>query len=433
MSENIYVYFEEANNEVRLYNLTTNKYSRTTLQKVYKLKAFAMGKGYEATDKELKRYATDFKEWIEDLKDNDIFKFNYLKDGSHKGATINMFKRLCHGEYQRFEPIDAIEYKWIESCSKSPLYYCKAGTYNCHGYDFKLQYPSIISYGSFEIPFKAGKETKITELTKLKLGYYKVHIISNDERFRKIFMFSKHNVYTNTSILFAMKCQKEGYNIDIKLSEDEINCYVYERDGIIRGEQVFRTWFKVLSKLKERFPKNGLIKTMASSLWGQLSRHNIIFRTEDQIIEEGIDAVLEYDPEHEYYVYEISKNRKREDVYHLVKCEQPYYLNIGRFKQFLLSYARTLTAKVAMKYIDDVVRICVDNVTFNEEHDDVIFSNGTFNLLKENKTTGLIDFKSAMVYKHFDNPKYTTKHYNTDDETDDELEYDEIDDDNLFE
>jgi hypothetical protein len=169
---------------------------------------------------------------------------------------------------------------------------------------------------------------------------------------------------------------------------------------------------------------------MASSLWGQLARHNVLFKTEDQIIEEGIDAVLEYDPEHEYYVYNISNNRKREEVYHLVKCEQPYYMNVARIKQFLLSYARTLTAKVAMKYIDSVVRICVDNVTFNEEHDDVIFSSGTFNLVKEEKSTGNIHFKSAMVYKHFDNPKYTTKNYDKDDETDDELEYwDEIDDD----
>ena len=39
-----------------------------------------------------------------------------------------------------------------------------------------------------------------------------------------------------------------------------------------------------------------------------------------------------------------------------------------------------MTGKVAIKYIDDVVRICIDNVTFNKVHDDVVFERNTFKL-----------------------------------------------------
>lgn len=43
-----------------------------------------------------------------------------------------------------------------------------------------------------------------------------------------------------------------------------------------------------------------------------------------------------------------------------------------------------------MKYIDSVIRIHTDNVTFNKEHDDVLYESKTFKLTKEAKTTGLI-------------------------------------------
>lgn len=32
-----------------------------------------------------------------------------------------LFKRLCHGQYQQFEEINAIEYKWIKDCNNGAL------------------------------------------------------------------------------------------------------------------------------------------------------------------------------------------------------------------------------------------------------------------------------------------------------------------------
>jgi hypothetical protein len=83
-----------------------------------------------------------------------------------------------------------------------------------------------------------------------------------------------------------------------------------------------------------------------------------------------------------------------------------------------------MTGKVAIKYIDDVVRICTDNVTFSQSHDDVVFQKNTFKLTKENKTTGIIEWKYTTCYYN-ETTGYKTKHFDksnddSDDDSDDE-------------
>ena len=86
-----------------------------------------------------------------------------------------------------------------------------------------------------------------------------------------------------------------------------------------------------------------------------------------------------------------------------------------------------MIGKVANKYIDDVVRIHTDNVTFKKKHDDVVFESKTFKLLKEDKTTGLINFKRVDCYKNyttgFETKSYqkteNKEYYDSDDEDDD--------------
>jgi hypothetical protein len=73
-----------------------------------------------------------------------------------------------------------------------------------------------------------------------------------------------------------------------------------------------------------------------------------------------------------------------------------------------------MIGKVAIKYIDDVIRICCDNVTFNNHHDDVIFQSKTFKLTKELKTCGLIEFRRVDCYRNYTNEKYTTKNFKDD-------------------
>ena len=61
------------------------------------------------------------------------------------------------------------------------------------------------------------KLTELCDMYKLKTGYYRVKITSDDKRF--LFAYSKENVYTNISLYHALKCKKTGLNINIELIE----------------------------------------------------------------------------------------------------------------------------------------------------------------------------------------------------------------------
>jgi hypothetical protein len=215
-----------------------------------------------------------------------------------------------------------------------------------------------------------------------EIGYYKVKITSNDERFNKVFAYSKKNVYTQISILLAMHCKtKENYDVNIEVIQGENNCYVYgkhKKDGLTKGSIVFGKWFRHLFKLKEAYPDNKLIKYMTSALWGRIGEHNRLFKTDEEIAEEGLLVCGRYDPRYDYYIRNTTQNRKGDDLCEIVRCDKPYHFSIARMKPFLQDRSRYLTAKVAMKYIDDVMRICVDNVTFNKERDDVMFHTKEF-------------------------------------------------------
>jgi predicted membrane-bound dolichyl-phosphate-mannose-protein mannosyltransferase len=81
------------------------------------------------------------------------------------------------------------------------------------------------------------------KIKNIKDGMYKVNITSNDNRFKKIFGFSRKNVYTHTSIFFAMYCiREEGYDVKIELVNEKNNCYIYDKEDIVNGCSVFSYW-----------------------------------------------------------------------------------------------------------------------------------------------------------------------------------------------
>lgn len=417
---NYIFYFEMGNGKAKTFNYTTNEFKVMLMSNVYKLKKhYFLMAGYEATEDGLNKYAKDFFVWVNEIKNNDIFSFDYLKYPSHESACMDIFKKLCHGKHEFMEYIDATEYEWIEKCNNAGLTYCKPGQYECFGYDFSSQYPTILSCESLEIPERRGKEQTVTEISygTLQVGYYNVRITSKDERFNKVFAYSKKHVYTHTSLLFAFMCQKEGYEVNIDLVQTSNNAYLYgkgKKDNIMKGSNVFCKWYRFLFELKCKFPKNKLIKALTSQLWGRLAEHNRLYKTEEEIQNENLDVVLNYDSNHDYYIRNITVNKKGDDVCELVNCKNPYKYTLSRVKPFLLSKSRYLTGKIAMAHIDDVVRIHTDNVTFNVQHDDVLDILKTFPLTKEDKTTGLIEWRRTSCYKHHTNSKFTTKNFKDD-------------------
>jgi hypothetical protein len=420
-------YFKQTDGLARIYNPFTKEFKTIDLTTLYKTKKrYALLTGYNTNDKGLVKFSEDFRKWVDEIKNNDVFKFDYLERATHESNIISIFKMLCHGKYEDFEEIDNIEYEWIQACNNAGLTYCKKGKDQCYGYDYSAQYPSILNTEHFHIPTKKGKQQKLKELPEYpELGYYKVRIVSDDKRFKKVFRFSEKHVYTNMSIIFANQRKKEGYQVDITLitkddeGNDIDNAYIYgkldkkgeNKSGVIKCSTVFHKWYKYLFALKQELPKNKLVKIMMSSLWGRLCEYNRIFKTRDELI--NYDVTLRYDINHKYYVRNITYNKKKDtNVYEIVDSNRPYRYNIARIKPFLISKSRELTGKIAIKYIDDVVRIHTDNITFNKEHDDVIGCTSKFmTLTKEDKTTGLITFRGVACYRNHDNENYTTKNY----------------------
>jgi hypothetical protein len=278
-------YYELSKNQAVTYNYTTSKFKTMLMYDVYKLdRHYFLPIGYKASKKGLKQFANDFNIAVNKLKTNDTFKFDYTKYRSHESASIEMFKKLAHGKFESMDDIDSIEYEWIEACNNAGLNYCAPGKYDCYGYDYSSQYPSILASEQFQIATKKGIQKTITTLPdKLQVGFYKVRIISDDIRFKIVFGFSKKHVYTHTSIMFALMCKnKEGYNIDIELIQEQNNCYIYgsnKEDGITKGSNIFGKWFNYMGSLKEIPECKLLIKLITSSLWVRLAEFNRLFKT----------------------------------------------------------------------------------------------------------------------------------------------------------
>ena len=398
-------FYYKIGDNYRIYDITTKKYE-TVEELTYKKTAnFYVFDGYNS-DEGLVKFARHFRDWANEI--NTLIKFDYTKCRDHASAINQIYKFNCP-RLNEFEDIDMIEFNWIEKCNNGGLQILRSTEkQECFGYDFKACYLSILGKSElrFDIPLKRGKEYKLTELGdmyKLKTGYYRVKITSDDKRF--LFAFSKDNVYTSISLYYALKCKKNGLNINIELiQDDQPNSYIYgstAKEGIHSSSYVFNQLYEKLMSLKIEFPKNKLVKFICSSLWGTIAQFKKKFKSIDQIIEYDINASTDInDTESDYWI------RSFDNKYELISRNKPYERNCARIKAFLVSKSREIIANIGMLHIDDVVRIHTDSVTFNKKHDDVMTAFKTYpDLIPEDKITGVLEFQSVNSYYN----NFTTK------------------------
>lgn len=391
---NYIIYFQLENGKFRI--LHSHDESITT-ELTIDIKKFPyryyLFKGYDASDDGLRSYHTDFCMWTDELKENKVLNIDYTKYYSHHNAVELTFKRLCKGRYEDHEIISGLENSWFSKCHNGGLTYCNPGTYDCYGYDFKLFYPSILGSENFYIPTKAGIEYVLDDLSAITFGFYRVEIVSSNHDFKKIFAFSKDDVYTHTSLKWAIK-HKDKFDVSITLiQDDEPNAYLYHADDIIQSDEVFSNWIYKIKKLRNLFPKNKLVKNLASALWGHLSKAKVIHKTYDEIKDEDLDVGNGFESDYrilEHHVYDCK------EYYDLADNKNPYHYNI-RLKPFLVSHGRVQTAKVALENLDNVVRIQTDNITFKTS-----LKWSTINkykdLVLEDKTTGMITWSNCNKY-----------------------------------
>lgn len=373
-----------------------------------KYHSFSLPEGYENTHDDLIKYKIQFSKDVDEIKQKPIktgkkyFKLNYKEFYSHNDAVLYFFKYSISKElFDSFEQVCKDEFYIYERCLNSGLITLNLNYKNkptqCYGQDFSRFYPNLLL--TLKIPKKQGKKVKLdnVEYGKLQYGIYRIKITYTNQEFTNIFNFSKlHHYHSSTlNYLFSIR---EKYGLSFELLQDNIydyNAYVYEYDDLVDGKEVFQNWFKMLDKLREQYPKNKLVKTLMSSLWGRLTSFKKKYINEDET--ELYD--MTYLDDEEDSEYKIIKNK--DEQYHLVLSENPYNHGLARIKPFLTSFARLYI----MKFIhntnteQNVIRIHTDGIVYNKpfEFDKMGLK---YYPTPEDKTTGLINYHNAVYGFH---------------------------------
>jgi hypothetical protein len=388
---NYYIYYEKSDGTYRCYNTETEQLE--TLNKLpFSIGTFHIMKGYEASDKGIMDYYTDFNKWQNELRYNKILSIRYDKYYNHRSAVELTFKRLSKNKYEHFESIEMTEHNLINKCPNGGLAYlnpdCADKLLDCYSFDFTANYPTILQSKKFKIATKPYTEytlKKLPKRKKVKLGIYHVSITSSHPHIKRIFAFSKHNYYQDESIKFALKHSKK-FNINIELIQDgKSNAFIYEE--YVTGREVFGNWFDQLIQLKKKYPKNRLAKHLLSSIWGSITHMKNVNKTYEQIVEQNIDV------DNDYYIHELIIKPNTE-YYVLIPVTNAYTFNI-RIKSLLTAFARNNIAKVVLNNIDTFVRVQTDGATFTKPIDNTKYEG----FLPEAKTTG------KLIWKHVNKAK----------------------------
>ena len=394
----MYFYYKMNSAMYRVLDVKNYIFSDMSHEKCMKLEyAYQLFKGYEASDEGIKQYGKDFRAWCREMRFTKNLSIDYKKFHSHLGAVKCVFMQYCRGKYEHHEKIKKVENGYFQDCYNAGLQFCEPGVFNSYGYDFSGFYPSLLIDDNFLIPAKKGKEKYLKKLKKrfkLKYGIYRVKITSDNKNFKKIFSFSPKHTYTHISLKHAMKYKKK-FDVNIELIvDDKPNAYIYRTKDLVKASEIFGEWYNRLIQLKKLYPKNKLVKHLMSSLWGTLTQYNMIYKSYDELEKEGYD--WGYTKECDYIVQDkyMSAHSNDEENYKLLDSNNPFKYNI-RLLPFLLSYARNKIAEVALKDIDNVIRIHTDNVTFKKDPKLDIP-----NLLREDKTSGMIEWRHVNGYNH---------------------------------
>jgi hypothetical protein len=370
---------------------------------------FESFKGYEITHESLIQFKHDFIRWNNELKSMPNYSLDYTKYFNHESAVTITFKSKSNNTINalKCDPIKYFEFRFFEKCNNGGLMsldeqYKHIPT-ECYGYDFSSFYPSMLAMKGFQIPTKEGKVKHFASLNydNLQYGIYKVKITCNDVDFRKVFAFSPNNYYTHYSIQFAYE-HKDRFNISFELITDcEHNALVY--DTLVESTKLFKPWYNYLIAIKQKYPKNKLVKHLLSSLWGMMIKFNRAFYEEDAFFDLDVSE-LEDDNETEYKL--INEKRYKDDkyengiklLYEVVPSNNPYSNPLARLKAFFTSFCRAHVGDLVMSedLVDKVIRIHTDGLVFTEPHD---FTHLFYYPITEDKTTGNIIWHNVNKYE----------------------------------
>ena len=181
---NTLVYYENHNGQYVTYDLDTCEVIISNDLNRHKNR-FKLTKKFEATENGLIEFADRLlNDRNEIIKTVDIFnsKFRSKKTGkvehfykTSNNIVLNFFKRNSYYTYynNEFEPITLEECRLSDACYNAGIYYAKKGMFNdCHSYDFRMFYPSILADKNFYFPTTAGSWIDFDEIEDFMIGEF---------------------------------------------------------------------------------------------------------------------------------------------------------------------------------------------------------------------------------------------------------------------
>ena len=209
---------------------------------------------------------------------------------------MNFFKRFGnYGITKEYEALTMDECTYMDKCYNAGLLHGPTETVTCDGYsyDFQMMYPRCLASQKFYFPTTEDKWNYFTKLRKeYKYGIYNCKITVHNNKIKKFVMVSKDNYCTHSDLLIIEKVNKI-YPGSVTV-EPLGYAYVYEKSSLEQGSDVFGPWYDALLTLKNKFPKNIVVKMLSSSLWGYLCQRNCEkIREDDQRFDDMVLAFLQ--------------------------------------------------------------------------------------------------------------------------------------------
>jgi len=402
-SQNDEVFYIEDEDKNNTLHETTMKELKNPENKFHHFHAF---ENYYKTHSDLIKFKEEFNTLTNEMKsvklktlNGKIYALYYKKFYNHNNAVLNVFlSRNKSNLMEQFEPITQEEFYIFERCLNSGLITLNLDYKNketkCFGYDYSRYYTHLLTI--MRIPTKAGVKHILDDVKwgKLEFGIYRVKITYTNEKFTNIFNFSKLHHYTSSTLNHLYKI-KNDYGLSFELLKDDkynYNALIYNEKDLIKGSKIFNEWYKSLEIIKEKYPKNRLVKHLMSSLWGTLCSFKKVYTHN---LEEYDVTYITSTEETEYKIID----HLEDDAYMMVNTSDAYKYPLARIKPFLTALGRLNIMKVieSEKLEDSITRIHTDGIVLNKEHD---FTHLKYYPKPEAKTTGNIKFKNALYGFH---------------------------------
>jgi hypothetical protein len=342
--------------------------------------------------KKLKDFKLPYCKYPKNVKDGEFEKFdadyNEVKkelDFTKYGtiALLNLTKYFnTKKNTEDFDPIGEIEEIWISNASKKAVMWdSKSTDIEHYEYDFNAYYPSLMIKMGSTWPSTEGEYLHIDKIEEALYGIYKCkidtsHLSEMEKAFLPYSESSNHWTHHDIKIALALKCE-------IKM-EEGTNFLKYK----IRkhGNTLFKEYFKNAFELKQKYPKNVIVKAHLNMLWGALCQEE-----NKIIITESSKTPIEIHANRRSSNIRVIDNGETTQV-QLTKLNKPKFkYGEARMKPFLLALSRYDMFKTVTeaKGKPKILRMWVDSITYDRENKllNTLLKDGCGGLKFKHKTT----------------------------------------------